>query len=366
MLRFNTFEEARSAYASHAQLLAERGVINDHAIAYLPESFKRNFNLAMDAQPALSTDPNSGIPTMLTTMIDPKIYEILFAPNMAATIFGEVKKGTWVDQTAMFPTVEHTGETSSYGDYDENGHAGANTNWPQRQAYLFQTIKEYGELELDRAGLARLNWVSEIDAAAALALTKFSNLTYFFGVKGLENFGLLNDPGLSASITPAPKSYGGTAWIVNGVPMASATEVYTDIQSMYIDIVQRAAGLVDTKSKICLAMSPESQVALTITNAFGVDVYDLLKKNFPNIRFETAVQYAELSASNPQGVAGGNLVQMIIDSVEGQETGYCAFNEKSRAHPIVRGLSSFKQKMTAGTWGAIVRQPFGISSMLGV
>jgi hypothetical protein len=37
-----------------------------------------------------------------------------------------------------------------------------------------------------------------------------------------------------------------------------------------------------------------------------------------------------------------------------------------RAHAIVKDLSAFKQKMTGGTWGAIIRMPAGISSMLGV
>jgi hypothetical protein len=57
---------------------------------------------------------------------------------------------------------------------------------------------------------------------------------------------------------------------------------------------------------------------------------------------------------------------MIADDVEGQRTGFCAFNEKMRAHPIIRAASSFKQKMTAGTWGAVIRFPAGIASMVGV
>jgi hypothetical protein len=36
------------------------------------------------------------------------------------------------------------------------------------------------------------------------------------------------------------------------------------------------------------------------------------------------------------------------------------------AQPIVRQLSSFRQKVLGGTWGAILRQPFAVSSMLGV
>lgn len=369
-------QEAIEAWRADRPHLEARGVYTPSVVAYLPEEFKRDFSLAMDAlpmlgqdaQPGLQTDPNSAVPALLTTMIDPAVYKILFAPNRAAVIFDEVRKGTWLDETAMFPSVEHTGEVSSYGDFNESGRAGVNTNWPQRQAYLFQTVKEYGERELERAGLARINWVTEIDQAAATVLNKFSNFTYFFGVKGLQNYGLLNDPNLTAFLTPAPKAAtpGSGAWITNGVITATANEIYTDIQSMFYQMQVQTLGLVEADSKFTLAMHPAVEVALTATNTFNVNVHDLLKKNFPNIRFETAVQYGVITAANPQGLAAGNVVQMLAEDIEGQDVGYCAFNEKMRAHPIVRSMSSYRQKLTAGTWGAIIRMPFGLVQMVGV
>ena len=359
-------QEATAKFEADLPRLQDAGIIPNGVKSYIPEGWGKNFNLAMDAQPGLSTDPNSAVPAMLTTMIDPSVYRILFAANNASKVLPEVKKGTWLDETAMFPVVEHTGEVSSYGDYSENGRAGANTNWPQRQSYLYQTIKEYGERELERAGLARINWVSEIDVAAATVLTKFANLAYFFGIGGLQNYGLTNDPNLPAAITPATKSYGGVKWVNNGVIVATANEVYADIQSLYLQLVTQTAGLVQQDTKMVLAMSPGSSVALTATNSFNVNVSDLLKKNFPNIRIETAVQYGALSASNPQGIAGGNLVQLIAEEIEGQQTGNCAFNEKQRSHPIVRQLSSFRQKLTGGVWGAVIRMPVSFAQMLGV
>lgn len=333
---------------------------------YLPDEWRHNFMLAMDAQPALSTDPNAGIPALLTTSIDPAVVRILFTPNKAAIIFDEKRAGTWLDQTRLFPVVEHTGEVSSYGDYAGNGEVGVNADWPNRQAYLFQSIKEYGELELERMGLAKLNWVSEKDQSAATIMNKFLNFTYFFGVQGLQNYGLLNDPALPASISPATKAYGGTKWISGGVVQATANEVYTDIQSIFFQLMQQTNGLVAHDTKMTLALSPQSEVALTATNTFNVNVHDLLKKNFPNIRIENAIQYGVSTTSNPQGLAAGNLVQLIADEIEGQDTGYCAFNEKMRAHPIIREMSSFRQKVTGGSWGAIIRMPFAIASMLGI
>jgi hypothetical protein len=152
-------------------------------------------------------------------------------------------------------------------------------------------------------------------------------------------------------------------WGTSGVVTASPNEVYADIQSLFYQLVLQTDGLIelDQESKLVLAMSPTSQVALTAVNSFNVDVFDILKKNFPNMRFETAVQYG--SALNGQG---GNLVQMWAEDVEGQNTGYCAFTEKLRSHQLIRLLSAWAQKMSQGTWGAIIRQPFAVAQMLGV
>ncbi|WP_199085956.1 major capsid family protein [Bosea sp. ASV33] len=361
------FQEAAAAWKAHVPMHEQKGVYLSGVTSYIPDGVKADISLAMDAvQPALATDPNSAIPAFLTTMVDPQVFHILFSPNKGAQIFGENRKGGWLDETAMFPVVEHTGEVSSYGDYAENGRAGANTNWPQRQAYLFQTVKEYGDREIERAGLARIGWVAEIDTAAATILDKFMNLTYHFGVAGLQNYGLLNDPNLSASLTPATKAAGGVKWINNGAIVATANEIYADVQAIYLQLVTQTAGLIQQDTPMVLAMSPSSEVALTATNSFGISVYDLLKKNFPNLRVESDVLYGSQSAANPQGNAAGNLVQLIAESVDGQDTGYCSFNEKMRTHPIVRQLSSFRQKVTAGSWGAIIRMPAAIASMVGV
>jgi hypothetical protein len=71
----------------------------------------------------------------------------------------------------MFPIVEETGEVSSYGDFNNNGRAGVNFNYPAFQSYLFQTIVKYGEREIERAGLMRINYVGELTGAALACST---------------------------------------------------------------------------------------------------------------------------------------------------------------------------------------------------
>ena len=319
-----------------------------HAALQKPEA-ARSTVIAQDAQPGLVTVSNSGIPAFLSTYIDPKLIEILVAPMKAAEIVGEeIKKGDWTTETAMFPVVESTGETSSYGDYSENGRAGANTNFPQRQSYTYQVMTEWGERELEKAALAKIDWANRVNIASVLTLSKFQNKTYFFGVAGLQNYGLLNDPQLSAPITPAG------AW---SNPAYTALQVLGDISALYTQLQVQANGLVDLDTRMTLAMSPTAQVALTKTTEFNVNVQDLLKKNYPNMKVETAPEYA---------TNAGQLVQLIADEIEGQRTVSVAFTEKLRAHPIIIAASSFKQKKSQGTWGTIVFRPVFIAQMLGV
>ena len=343
-------------HVDFARLERDWGIVLG-AMDYLPDDFRRDISYAMDAQPILATQPNGGIPVWLTQYVDPEVIRILQSPNQGADILGEKKEGDWTTQTAFFQVVENTGEVSSYGDNNENGRSDVNVNWPQRQSYLFQTFVEYGDLEIDRAGLAKLNLVAEKQTAAASTLDKFLDYTYHFGVTGLQNFGLLNDPNLSAALTPSMKAAGGTKWVNNGVVIATANEVIVDIQAMFSQLVAQTAGRVKRTDAMTLAMPPQAEVGLLAINSFGNDVATFMQKNFPNMKVKTSYRYA---------TAAGNLVQLIADAFNGHSTGFCAFNEKLRDHNIVVASSSKKQKKTSGSWGAIWRYPVAVAQLLGV
>jgi hypothetical protein len=358
--------EARTQFASHKRMHEARGVVLPDVTQYIPDGWGDDISLAMDAQPALYTTPNAGIPALLSTMIDPQIYEILFSPLEAKNIFDEQQKGDWTLSSVMFPVIEHTGETSAYDDYSNNGSVGANANFPSRQPFLFQTIIQYGDRELDVAGLAKINWLNELNASAAWAINRFQNQSYFFGIQNLQNYGFLNDPNLTAALTPAPKAFGNNQWVTNNVITATPNEIYLDIQTMAIKLVQQSGGLINKKSNFVLALSPTSEMAITATNSFDVNVTDLLSKNFPNMKIISAVQYGVQDSTNPQGVVGGNFAQMICTEVKGQKTGFVAYNLKMRAGRLVPDLSSYKQKLSAGTLGSVIRAPFAISSMIGI
>ena len=82
----------------------------------------------------------------------------------------------------------------------------------------------------------------------------------------------------------------------------------------------------------------------------------MVKDTFPNLRIEVAPQY---------DTDTGELVQMFIETAQGQRVSYCAFSEKLRAHPVSTMTSSWKQNHSGTTYGAVITQPFLFAQMLG-
>lgn len=363
---------AIAAWNEVKDVYAANGLILPLVRMMVPDEFKNSNmslnQLAMDAAGTLSTDPNSALPSLLTTAIDPDVIRVVFAPLQIAKILGgERKAGDWLEETRIFPVVEETGEVSSYDDFSNNGRAGINFNYPQFQSYLYQTFVAYGERETERAGLMRINYVGELTSAASGLLNRFGNLAYAFGLVGLQNYGLLNNPYLSAYLSPAVKAWGGTTWFNNGSPAATANEVYNDILAVVEQIINQTNGAVEMDTPMTLGLSPQSQLAMKFTNSFGVSVAGLLKEGFPNMKIVPAPQYGQKTSTNNQGYSAvGNAFQIIVDKIDNQKVAYPAFNEKLRAHKLIPEPSAWKQKMTSGVWGTITRMPIGISGMLGV
>jgi hypothetical protein len=325
----------------------------------LPEDWDSNPNLAFDAQPGLVTSQNVGIPAYMANLLDPRTIRVLVQPMKAAIFYGEEKKGDWTTLTTQFPVVEATGYTASYNDFSNGGQVGTNANWVPRQSYHFQVVAQFGDREVDMWGLAQINRVAELNYSAALIQMKKLNQTYIFGVNvsgstaGLSNYGGITDPSLFAPIVPTTKAAGGTTWAV-----ATANEIYNDFLKIYAQAQVQLPGLIDRDTPMSMGISPEVEPFLgQVTQFFTKTVREQIKDNFPNLRIVTLPEFNTL---------GGNLVQLIIDELEGEKTAYCAFTEKQRAGRVVPDTSWFRQKKVSGSWGTIIRRPVAIIQMLGV
>lgn len=304
-------------------------------------------SIALDAQPTLVTSANSGIPALFTTYIDPKLIEVLVQPMKAAQAYGETKYGDWVSDTAMFEVVESTGEVSSYGDFNANGSSGANLNYPQRQAYHYQTFTRWGERELERMAKAKVDWAARINIASVLVLNKYQNQTYLFGVAGLQNYGGINEPSLIAPIAVT------ASWSTS-----DGAAIYADILRLVSQMVLQGNGIVDADTPYTLILSPGNAVNLNKTNTFNVNVFDQIEKNF-NLTIVTVPEFATAGTSSTE------LVQLVANEVEGQKTATCAFTEKMRAHAMITHASSWEQKKSQGSWGFVLFRPIFIAQMVG-
>lgn len=246
----------------YATVSRDYGIILPGAQAYLPPEYAADYGLAMDAQPALVTAANSGIPAYFTNYVEPELIRVLVTPMKASQILGETKKGDWTTLSAQFPIAESAGEVSSYGDYSNNGVVTSNVNWVPRQSYHFQTFTRWGERELDMYGAARIGWAAELNVASALTLNKFQNKSYFYGIAGLANYGLLNDPSLSAPITPDTVD-GKLKW-----DDKDGQGVYDDVVKLFKQLVKQTNGHIERTDKMKLCMSPLAEVNLTKTNQY--------------------------------------------------------------------------------------------------
>ena len=335
------------------RLLADYGVHMTDLAVYVNDDWRGDYNLAMDAQPQLVTVANAGIPAFLANIVDPNVIEVVLQPLRAVEIAGgEVKKGDWTSQSLMMPLAEPVGHVVAYGDYDNGGTVDANVNWVSRQPFHYQTIKRIGERQLAMWGVAAIDYNARLDRSVAETFGRFQNRSYFYGISGLANYGMLNDPSLITPITPATKAAGGTTWA-----LATADEIYRDVLALYTQLQTQMGGNLEMTDRIELVLSTTRQPALARLSAFNVSVNQMLAQNFPNLTVRAAPDYS---------TGSGELMQMIVREYQGEQTIWASFTEKMRAHPVVQELSAWAQKFSAGTWGAIVRRPIAIAQMLGI
>lgn len=303
---------------------------------------------------ALITGANNDVPAWLTQYFDPMVIEIFTARMAAEEIANPIKKGSYGTMSTVFRTVERTGGVAPYGDYSTEGRASYNTGYPQRDAFYFQSILEVGDMELAIQGMGRIDAAGEKQRSVAKSLKIAHNAFWFYGVNGLRNYGMLNDPGLNPALTPGTGT-GGTTW-----NQKTTKEIYNDVKSMVQSIVTKSGNKIRSDDELILALSGEKAINLNDATDFNVSAWAMIKQAFPNMRYVTAPEYDFGTA------LGGQAVQLIAPSVSGQPTMELGYVELQRGHQVVPNLSSFAQKNSAGTYGAVIYQPFAIATMIGI
>ena len=309
--------------------------------------------LAQDA--ALVTTPNTSVPAEILAYIDPTVIEIMTAPRRAREVYTEEKKGTWTTPYAKWRRDEYVGNITPYSDYANGVTSDTNSDWQQREQFLYQTTITYGDLELAVSSEAKINLAAAKQKAAAQIMDIAANRFYLLGVANKDIYGILNDPNLPSAITAA-------SVIVNGSPTTkwedkSTVQIYNDILALFAELQSQSQGWIDQTTPMKFVISPTMNHFLGVATDFNVSVMDMLNKYFSAL---SIVVLPEMSTG------GGEVVMMLAPEVNGQKTGVLAFGEKLMAGRIVPDMSSFRQKFTAGTYGGIRHQPFAVASMTGI
>ena len=324
---------------------------------------KTNFSktaLAMDS--ALQTTPNVGYPASFFQYIDPQIVEILFGVTNANKIAPEVKQGTWADEFYTYTTEEAIGDVTAYSDRTEQVTSEVNYEFQTREQARFETILQYGNLEVDKANQAKIALQSRKQIAGANIIARKQNQFYLYGVSGKINYGLLNDPNLNASINPISITIGGntyTTWADKTANDASnaGNHVFNDVLALWSELSAKNGGNIDQNESIILAVSNNVVSYLSAPNQFGLTAMAMIKDNFPNLE---VVQLPELSTQ------AGEQIKMIVPSLYGVDTVNLVYSDKFRALQVVQTVSGYKQKLVSTSYGAVVKRASLIATMMGV
>lgn len=298
-------------------------------------------------------DPNATVPAYMRTYANPRVIEVLTAERAYRKIAPEVKNGDFTTAFTQFRSIEFTGTTTPYGDYDGNGVSGVNTAFPVREQYRFQTTLKVGDLEQKMNAEAKIDLFAEKQKSAAINIDIAFNKYALYGVAGKAVYGLLNDPNLNAAIVPITVG-GQVAWSYK-----TANQQMNDLNKLTASLYTQAGGHIDDNTRTKLLVSPATLAALNKLNDYGISMKKMIADTYPNME---VVVVPELY----NATLGTSTMVLLADEILGQPVVEFGYADKYYAHEIVRKLSSWEQKISAGTYGAIVQLPFAIGSMTGI
>lgn len=319
-------------------------------IVAINQALGTNFNpnsqiIAMDSYTggAALTVANAGIPAMLTTFLDPKWIEFVTSPIRIADAYQEKQFGDRATTNISIPTYELYGETSSYGDFNDNGMSNNNENYEFRQPYAYQTNIKIGEIAEEKAAAAKFSLVERQIQSTSLTLNKTQANVYLYGVAGLKNYGTLNDPDLLPSTV-------GANWAT-----LDSLGLYNEVLKLFAQLVSQSQGIVTEIDPMTLVLSPVMGARLLASNEFGLNAMKYIKDNLPNLKIVTVPEYS---------TATGEVVQLSKDEYMGQPTIHLGFVDKLRTHKVEIRTSGFLQKRSQATIGAIIYYPMLVANML--
>jgi hypothetical protein len=352
-----SYQENLRVYLAHDETMAL-----DQKPQYIGSRSELRNIMAMDSVDPSFNTPSSGIPAFMTIAYSNELIKAITQKLAFREIGSDYQQGDFSSTGMSFPTISYTGETATYGDYSNLGQAGVNANWENRGVYKYQINVSYGDEEVARMGAAKIDLINQKREAQARKMALMANNIFFYGMAQANDIrGLLTDSDLNATIPlPASASNPSSAkW-----KYKVFQEIIQDISLMFNSIVNTASNqitigsITSTPLLLCLAPAEMTYLHTKLTD-FGITVYEALKKAFPSMEIVTSEAYHLSDADS------GNEVQLIIKTIDGQETVQNGFTYQFMAHRLIPATSSYTQKFSSGVSGCLLKLPLAVATATG-
>lgn len=312
----------------------------------------------MDVAPAMVTTPTVTTPIQFLQHWISEIVEVVTAARELDAIVGRTIAGTWKDEQIVQTLLERTGKARPYGDNTDIPLANWNTEFETRDIVRFEEGAMVGILEAERAAAMKISTESEKRVAAAESLAIEMNNIGFNGFNAGSNrtYGFLNDPNLPSYTTVATGAGGTTTW-------ASKTydEICADIRTAFAALRTKSGNLFKPeRDAAVLTIAVAAMEYLNVQNSLGTaTVYDFIKKNYPNVRIESAVQ---LDGAN----GGANVFYLHAEKLNNKRVLNQYVQEVFRLLGVEKRAKGFIEDYSMATAGVLVAQPVGIVRYTGI
>lgn len=310
-----------------------------------------------DALPTL-TPNNIGVPSNILTQTMTKSLEIITQKRTSEEVFGgKAKIMDWQLQKGQFPIKERTAVTETYSDFGDAKYAGLNVNWEEVRNHRFSSGILIGDLEVEQYAEAKINYVNEVNTAAAESIAIEFNRVAFNGYLKDGNYivyGGLNSPQLKPYETIAK------TW-----DTATFDEIKNDISNLLDILTTQSGGNVNVaKDKIRIAIPSNKLVWLktTVNQLSSKFLLTMINEAFPNIEWIGAPELKNAYSGNK------DVLFLVAENNTGGVSESCelGFSELMRMSRLEQKTTCYVQKMSAGTCGFIAYKPTYIVRAYGI
>lgn len=271
----------------NGRLVIKRGPARVGADSKLTHEDLRNLGLGFKALDSALTGPAKAGGAMLSHMLQtwlPGTLRTITQVRNIDEIIGITTVGSWEDELISLRVAEPAAKAELYGDTTNIPLADYGQSVESRTVVRFEQGFQVGKLEEARQGRIGYQAANEKRKAATESLDIARNQVGFYGFNSTDTnlYGLLNEPSLSAYMSPT------AAWL---------TSTFDQLTADFIRMVtkletQMGGNLQDTASLVfVLPTGYRAIMAKYSQTGSGLTFRAWLEENYPNLRIVTTPEF---------------------------------------------------------------------------